>query len=190
MEVSALRVARSDAGKAPAARPVCAACTTWHNICHIYEFLTSGVLSPNSPAQADLPTLANTNKLIRNPIDPSEAPDWDWDYKSAQHYKLLKLKLNLQSQVSQLVKAYWPMIKEGSGDCEPCRTLPGAKLALINRLVEYVDEWKSRLERHFDKFKQTRLRTGYEVKNLNDLGSFMRQGASSSPAESAVCKRN
>jgi hypothetical protein len=63
-------------------------------------------------------------------------------------------------------------------------------LALINRLVGYFDEWKSRLERLFDKFKQTRLPTGYEVKNLNDLSSFMRQGTSSSPAESAACKRN
>jgi len=160
---------------------------TWHNICQIYEFLTTGLLSPHIFSQTELRNKLNnlSGAIIRNPIDPSETSDWTWDYKSAQHYKLLKLKLNLIGQTRQLAKNFYSLLKEAS-NCDYCRLFPDMKIILTDRLIEYVDEWKSRLERHFDKFKQIRLRTGFEIKNFNELGSFLRQTISS--IESPSCK--
>jgi hypothetical protein len=49
------------------------------------------------------------------------------------------------------------------------------KQNVINKLNEYVFDWKAHLERLFDKFRQTRLKSNYDINNLNDLNSFLRQ---------------
>jgi hypothetical protein len=57
-------------------------------------------------------TLTKIKQILRNPIDPSDTSDWDWEYKSSSHYKLLKLKLNLIVQINQLCKSYQLVLKK------------------------------------------------------------------------------
>ena len=90
----------------------CFTCLVWHNIYHIFEFLSNGdsilcslefkpgMIQSNNLTSLinydNLISLLNRVKVIRNPIDPSDNIEkWKWDLKSAQHYKLLKFKLHL-----------------------------------------------------------------------------------------------
>lgn len=120
----------------------------------------------------------NKNKLlIRNPIDPSDTPDWNWNYRSSQHYKLLKLKQSLIFQITQLIKIYSSTLKIYDGEnskekrsdnkspakCVYCfnreRKVIDLKMSLIDKLADYAFDWKSHLERIFDRFKHVRLNT-------------------------------
>lgn len=45
----------------------------------------------------------------------------------------------------------------------------------ITRLNDYVTHWKSDLERFYDRYIQVRLKNSFDINNLNDLNSYIRQ---------------
>ena len=137
-----------------------------------------------------LSSIVNKLKLpIKNPADPSDSSEWTWNYKSSQHYKLLKLKLNLISQTNQLIKTYNPVLKQHVANkrdnfdtkCKICFTqnkkLINIKMNVLSKLNDYVFDWKPHLERVFDRFKDTRMKSNYDINNLNDLNVFLRTPA-------------
>lgn len=135
-----------------------------------------------------LANIVNKLKLpIKNPADPSDSSEWTWNYKSSQHYKLLKLKLNLVSQTNQLIKTYNPVLKQAAPNkrdetkCTVCFTsnkkLIDLKINVLCKLNDYVFDWKPHLERVFDRFKDTRMKANYDINTLNDLNMFLRTPA-------------
>ena len=114
----------------------CACCIVWQSIYQIFEFLANGRLlvdeqdfgelcltgnATSEPIVINLNDAASINtgnkydylfnllaklKCIKNPVDPSDAVNWSWDYKSTKHYKMLKFKLKLLSQILQLTKVF------------------------------------------------------------------------------------
>jgi hypothetical protein len=198
-------------------RTKCTKCALWQNLYKIFEFLTTGRLNElgldlsmrlgNQRAGSvlierleNLAGLVTVTKVINNPIDPCDDPNWSWDYKCSKHYKLLKLKLKLINQSEQLIKlATCPvangLVAQSERSCGLCADLadPNSHLfkylnvneTLAAKLAAYVNSTRPVLERVFEKFASCRLKNSYEINNQSDFYMFLREPFTSSRLNSS-----
>jgi len=150
-------------------------------------------------------------KFIKNPVDPTESPSssssggnvgvWTWDYKSPKHYKLLKLKLKLLTQIVHLSKLYTMNLSSSSSSsgstiistiitgsssssggvsqCKHClsslkdKRIVELKNATIHRLTEYAHANLVELDEIFERYMHVRLKNSFDINNLVDLNSYV-----------------
>ena len=138
-------------------------------------------------------------KYIKNPVDPSDTLAWSWDFKSAQHYTLLKLKHKLLYQITQLSRVFEVNSYSGNSmphaelinlsvcgtthsisQCTHClsalkdKRIVELENLLIARLNDYVDRHYVELERAYERFMRVRLKNAFDINTMSDLNAFVR----------------